>query len=58
LRDYIGIDVEKRKTNIVDIPVEMIRSGDTFYVRRHDGLPSFISWGMGTNHSIFFIKII
>ena len=56
--DYVGLDVKKREINIVDIPVEMIRSGDSFYIRRHDGLDPLISWADGVNHGIFnYFKI-
>jgi hypothetical protein len=33
--------------------VELIRSGDTFYMRRHDGLATIIAWSMGVNHGNF-----
>ena len=57
MRDYVGLDIKKREINIVDIPVEMIRSGDSFYIRRHDGLDPMISWAMGVPHGIFYFKI-
>ena len=58
MRDYVGIDVQKRKTNIVNIPVELIKSGDSFFIRRHDGLDPLISWAMGVNHGNFIFKFI
>jgi len=43
----------------VNIPVDMIRSGDTFHIRRLDGVDPMITWAMGSatgNQSFFLIK--
>jgi len=42
----------------VNIPVELIKSGDSFYIRRHDGLDPMISWAMGVNfgHTVVAVK--
>ena len=37
----------------MNIPVELIKSGDSFYIRRHDGLDPMISWAMGVNFGNF-----
>ena len=54
MNDYVGLNIKKREINIVDIPVEMIRSGDSFYIRRDDGLDPMIAFAMGVNHGIFY----
>lgn len=47
LNKYMGVNIRKRQTNQVNIPVEMIRSGDTFHIRRLDGISPIICWAMG-----------
>ena len=37
-----------RKNIKVDIPVEMIRSGDIFLILKMQGLGPAIAWAMGT----------
>lgn len=48
MRDYIGIPQIQRKIKRVDIPVEMIKPGDTFHIIREDGLGPMIAWAMGS----------
>jgi len=57
LSAFVGIDMEPRQDNvpdILDIPKQMIRNGDTFNIMRLDGLDPMIAWAMGaaTGHTV------
>ena len=50
LKSYVGLDMQPRSApDILDIPPEMIRNGDTFDIMRLDGLDPMISWAMGSS---------
>ena len=51
MKDYEGLDIKERTIQNVDIPVELIRSGDVFLIQKFQGLGPAIGWVMGTNTS-------
>jgi len=49
LKAYVGIDMEIRDGfEVLDIPQELVRNGDTFDIMRLDGLDPMIAWAMGS----------
>ena len=56
LSAFVGIEMEPRVEgvpDIMDIPEEEIKNGDTFDIMRLDGLDPMIAWAMGaaTGHT-------
>ena len=52
LSAFAGIEMEERNTDapeILEIPAEMIKNGDTFNIMRLDGLDPMIAWAMGAS---------
>ena len=53
LEEYVGIpQIERKPKTSQNIPVSMIKSGDSFLIRRADGIDPMIAWAMGAQNGI------
>jgi hypothetical protein len=49
----MGVEMKRRQIEKVTIEESLIRSGDTFYVLRLNGLEPFMAFGLGTQAGKF-----
>lgn len=49
MKDYVGFNFTKRKTNFVDLEESMIQNGDMFGINRLDGVDTMLAWAMGSS---------
>ena len=47
LNKYMGLEFKKRKIHRLNIDKSLIKSGDSLFIRRYDGVDPMIMWGLG-----------